>query len=113
MQPRKIVLTKFPFTDLSCAKRRPALVIAQSKSNDTDFIVSFISSVIPEVFFETDYTFNTTEKEFSQSGLAKNSVFKMDKIATLDKEIFTGELGEISDELFQKLKMKLKIALDL
>jgi mRNA interferase MazF len=40
-----IVLTRFPFTDLSGDKRRPALVVSRDNGRQTDLIVCFITSV--------------------------------------------------------------------
>ena len=38
-----IVLTRFPFTDLSDAKRRPALVVSRDNERRSDLIVCFIT----------------------------------------------------------------------
>ena len=51
--------------------------------------------------------------EFADSGLIKKSVFKMQKLATLNRVIFTGELGEVSDTLMIELEIRLKKALHL
>jgi len=40
-----IVLTRFPFTDLSGDKRRPALVVSRDNDRRSDLIVCFITSV--------------------------------------------------------------------
>jgi len=40
-----IVLTRFPFTDLSGAKRRPALVVSRDNDRRPDLVVCFITSV--------------------------------------------------------------------
>ena len=40
-----IVLARFPFTDLSGDKRRPALVISRDNDRRTDIVVCFITSV--------------------------------------------------------------------
>lgn len=40
-----IVLTDFPFTDLSSAKRRPALVVSTDNDRRTDVVVAYITSV--------------------------------------------------------------------
>jgi len=113
MDKKTIVLTKFPFTDLSSTKRRPAVIISKVTDSEPDVIVSFISSVIPENPKETDYILETTHKDFNSTGLKKTSVFKMDKLATLEKSIFTGELGTISDDIYQELKTRLAKALDI
>jgi mRNA interferase MazF len=39
-----IVRTRFPFTDLSGAKRRPALVVSRDNERRSDLIVCFITS---------------------------------------------------------------------
>ena len=40
-----IVLTDFPFTDLSAAKRRPALVVSTDNHRCTDVVVAYITCV--------------------------------------------------------------------
>ena len=40
-----IVLTRFPFTDLSGDKRRPALVVSCDNNRRSDLVVCFITSV--------------------------------------------------------------------
>ncbi len=113
MDKKTIILTKFPFTDLSSAKRRPALIISKVVENEPDVIVSFISTVIPVNPKETDFIIDTTHKVFTMTGLKKRSVFKMDKITTLEKSIFVGELGIVSDEIFESLQNGLLKALDI
>lgn len=113
MRKKSIVLTRFPFTDLSSSKRRPAVVLTKIKDTDSDVVVAFISSVIPTDLKPSDHVLNPPEKYFKQTGLLKASVFKMDKLATLDSAIFSGEIGEVPDELFEKLIEKLKLALEL
>lgn len=113
MTPKKIVLTRFPFTDLSSSKRRPAVILTNRKSNSPDVIVAFISSVIPIHIEDTDFVLQSNHPDFSMTGLQKTSVFKMDKLATLDVHIFTGEMGEVSDLIFEQLKIRLRKALDL
>ncbi len=106
-------MTNFPFTDLSSFKRRPALVISKVPNDKEDVIVAFISSVIPDRLSQTDYVLNIEHKDFAGTGLKKESVFRMDKLATLNKSIFSGELGYVSKDILRQLEVKLRIALDL
>jgi len=108
-----IVLTKFPFTDLSASKRRPAVVVSKVAPADPDVIVAFISSSVPPHPSATDFVLPDTHPDFGITGLKKPSVFKMDKLATLDKSIFSGELGNVSPAIFEQLKHKLRAALEL
>lgn len=110
----KIVLTPFPFTDLSSHKVRPAIVVSSSTRIGSDLILAFISSVFdPSSLLSTDELLLDTDAEFSLTGLKKSSVFKMDKLATIQRKIILGEIGEVSAVLQTKLDEKLKIALDL
>ena len=113
MKRGTIVLTKFPFTDLKAHKRRPAVVVSKEDRSDSDFIVAFITSVVSENLSDTDLLFDSHNKDFKQSGLVKASVIKSDKLATLNKSIFTGELGSVSSETLRKIDERLKIALAL
>jgi mRNA interferase MazF len=113
MKPKKIVLTRFPFADLSSSKRRPALVLAVAQSRKTDVIVAFISSVIPKNLKPTEYLVEVQHPNFEETGLKKTSVVKLDKLATLDTGIFTGELGEISEDMFDEIKSCLREAFSL
>lgn len=113
MKRGTIVLTLFPFTDLSTSKRRPAVVISKSNKTKEDAIVAFISTVIPEALSETDLLFDSDNNDFTKSGLKKSSVIKLDKLATLKKAIFTGELGALNQQTLAEINRKLKIALSI
>ncbi|MCY7348560.1 MAG: type II toxin-antitoxin system PemK/MazF family toxin [Pyrinomonadaceae bacterium] len=114
MKRGKIVLTPFPFTDLTANKVRPAVVVSDSARMGVDVVLAFISSVYNSSNLSaTDELLETTDAEFALSGLKKNSVFKMDKLATVDSAIILGEMGETSPTLQAKLDAKLKIALAL
>ena len=113
MKRGTVVLTKFPFTDLTSTKRRPAIVVFKTESQKEDVIVAFISSVIPEIICKTDYILGMNHKDFKKSGLKTTSVIKLDKLATLNKSIFSGELGVVSKDTLLELNGKLMIALDL
>ncbi len=91
-----IVLTRFPFTDLSGDKRRPALVV--SRDNDRrppDLVVCFITS-IPRTDPDMAPLAATPG-----TGLKILSVVRFDKLATLDRTVITGKLGDAPADWLQ------------
>lgn len=82
-----IVLTDFPFTDLSAAKRRPALVLSTENERRSDVIVAYITSV-PRADPEA-----MPISPIPATGLKAPSWVRFDKIATIDKAIIAGRLG--------------------
>ena len=83
-----VVLARFPFTDLSGDKRRPALVVSRDNGRRADVVVCFITSV-PRSGPDAAPIAATTG-----TGLKVPSVVRFDKIATLDKSVITGKLGD-------------------
>ena len=83
-----IVLTDFPFTDLTAAKRRPALVISTDNDRLTDVVVAYITSIPrndPDAMPITPT---------AGTGLKAPSLVRFDKIATIDKTIIAGRIGD-------------------
>ena len=100
----KIVLIPFPFTDLSFAKLRPALIIHEGKR---DVIVAFISSRIPDEISKKEVLITSRHPSFRRTGLKTSSIIKLDKIATVLKEFIVGELGEIDENLRKEINERL------
>ena len=90
MKKGNVVLIKFPFTDLTGSKLRPALVLIESGD---DVVVSFITSVLTERFIG-----DVTLVKNQQNGLKKDSVLRLAKLATLSKSLIAGKLGTFSGE---------------
>ncbi|MEA2054771.1 MAG: type II toxin-antitoxin system PemK/MazF family toxin [Candidatus Thermoplasmatota archaeon] len=101
----KFVLIPFPFTDLAIAKLRPALVIHEEKK---DVIVAFISSRIPSEISITDVVITAEHHAFKRTGLKVDSVIKLDKVATVLKDLIVGELGEVDETLRKEINEKLR-----
>src|SRR4030066_71129 len=101
----KIVLVPFPFTDLTAAKLRPALVVYEGEK---DAVGAFISSKIPSELSGVDILIKQDHPGFRRAGLKVDSVIKLDKIATVLKDLIVGELGELDEDLRQEVNRKLK-----
>ena len=96
-----IVLITFPFTDLSGSKLRPAIILAVNK---LDITVCFITTQI--AFAElTDMEINPTQ----QNGIKKTSLVRISKIATLDKLLAKGLIGQLSADEIKLLDTNLKL----
>ena len=74
-----IVLLKFPFTDGLSSKKRPALVIQDSK--DGDLIVCRVTSKLYNSVFDVSL------KNWNQYGLRLPSVVRIHKIASIEKQL--------------------------
>ncbi|KKP56439.1 MAG: hypothetical protein UR80_C0003G0007 [Parcubacteria group bacterium GW2011_GWB1_35_5] len=102
MPKGKIVLTPFPFTDLSGSKVRPSIILSNHKKGE-DCLVAFISSLGLK-----RSEFDIFVEPSSKNGLKTDSVIKIDKIATLEKKIILGEIGVLEKAYIVEIDQKLK-----
>ena len=95
-----IVLIRFPFTDLTGSKLRPAVVLAETIE---DITVSFITTQI-------GWQENTDILLLPNinNGLKKQSLLRTNKIATLDKILAKGLIGKLHSNETIELNTKLK-----
>jgi len=94
-----IVLIPFPFTDLSGAKLRPALVFHVYRD---DLIVIFISSIVKNAG-DCDMPIPKSE----ENGLKTDSILKLNKIVTLDQTLILGKIGKLEKDILAKANAKL------
>src|SRR4030042_1961096 len=57
---------------------------------------------------EVDILITKDHTSFRKAGLKVDSVIKLDKIATVLKDLIVGELGEVDEKLRQEVNQKLK-----
>lgn len=88
MSKGDIILIPFPFTDLSGNKLRPAVVLG---TQNDDVLVCFITSQISKGYQST-----LLIKPNTSNGLKKMSLIKVSKIATINKSLIIGVLGQLS-----------------
>ncbi len=109
----EIVLTPFPYADLSQNKVRPALIISREEKLDKNLTIAFISSVIPEYVKQSQITLREDDKDFELTGLSRRSVIRCDKLATIDRSIILGKMGKLSDPLLEHVNLALRYYLQL
>lgn len=100
-----ITLIIFPFTDLSGNKLRPAIVLAAAAD---DVTVCFITTQT-QWQEPTDVMLSPN----SSNRLKKASLIRTSKIATLDKSLSKGRIGQLTDSELLLLNKKLKEVLRL
>jgi mRNA interferase MazF len=106
LQAGDIVLVTFPFTDLTTAKLRPAVIISNEAvhRSEDDYTLLFISSVIPSQIQPYEVFFSTTHPDFKESGLKKDSLLKTNKITTVQKKLLKRHIGRLGDQIRDAVK---------
>jgi mRNA interferase MazF len=93
-----IVLTRFPFTDLSGSAVRPALVISRGLIG-ADVVLVGISSVVRGAIAATDCLIEPTHPEFAGTGLKVRSVVRTHKLAAVEDSLLVRRLGQLGSSL--------------
>ncbi|MBE9111227.1 type II toxin-antitoxin system PemK/MazF family toxin [Nodosilinea sp. LEGE 07298] len=101
-----IVLVNFPFTDLSQTKLRPAIVLWINPRGG-DVVVCAITSQKIDRLDEDEFKLDAGDPEFSKTGLRVSSKVKTTRIATLNRQLVTRKLGDLSFRHIQQLDGKL------
>lgn len=113
MKRGTVVLTPFPFTDLTAQKVRPAVVLSRSDRADGDVLLAFITSHRGQAMSPAELLITSNDADFSTIGLKVDSVVRLDKIVTLHRSVLLGELGELPQRLLRELDERLRYALEL
>ena len=107
-----VVLTPFPFTDLTGASLRPALVVSSGVLGE-DIVLAGISSVVRGAIAPTDYAIDTTHPEFAQTGLRVTSVIRLHKLVTVERTVILRRLGRIGPQSQAEVDRLLRVVLGL
>mgnify|MGYP005849811165 FL=1 len=107
----EVWLVRFPFTDLSSTKVRPAVVWAVF--GEDAIVIGVFSRVPARLLRETWVLIEEGEQGFAQTGLAKTSVVKAEKLAIVHYSVLQCRLGRLSPALMSRIEIALKKALHL
>jgi mRNA interferase MazF len=99
-----IVFVRFPYTDLSITKPRPALVLHEERD---EVVLAYISSRVPILPSDTDVLVLRKEPFFEAAGLKRDSVIKLSVLTTLKNWFIEGLFGEVDDTLKDEINAKL------
>lgn len=103
----QIVLFRFPQTDYTNAKLRPALVIRKLPGPYNDWLISMISTNLLQQIDGLDELIKTDDQDFNDSGHKATSLFRVTRLAVVDKSVLIGIIGEVSTERLSRIKTAL------
>ena len=96
-----IVVGPFPFSDLTQAKRRPALIIAVLEGND------YIFCQITSKDIRDKYSVPIEDSDFDDGSLKQNSNVRPNRIFTADKNIILYRIGHLRPEKTDQIILKI------
>lgn len=102
----QIVLTPFPYTDLTGNKLRPVLMLRQASKFD-DWLVCMVSSQVQQAEVNLDEILSPDDPDFADSGLKVPSVLRLSRLAVLDGSLLLGSIGAISGERLVNVRQRL------
>ena len=103
----QIVLFKFPQTDQTIGRLRPALVIQKLPDIYDDWLICMISKQLTQQIENFDEIINQEDDDYRSSGLHSPSVIRISRLAVVDKNILTGAVGDINNERLNRIKNRL------
>ena len=107
MKPGDIVLIRFPQTDLTAGKLRPALVVAIAPGYHGDLLLALITSRTVQAVPNFDEIVDPSDPDYAVAGLKVRSVVRLARLATVETSVINACLGNISPDRLQQIKKRL------
>lgn len=105
-EPGDVLLVPFPFSDLSGAKQRPALVLVRHPYRG-ELVCMMLTSVASGDPWEVQLAF------WREAGLLKPTVARVPRLFTIAEGLVYKRLGKLAPEDFACVRQRLKAFLDL
>ncbi|MAG78635.1 growth inhibitor PemK [archaeon] len=96
-----IVVLPFPFSDLTNSKKRPALVVANTKGDD------IILSQITSVTRQDTYTIELKQENFKNGSLNQKSLVRTNKLFTADQSLILYKIGILNYSKIKEIENRL------
>ena len=106
---RQVVLFRFPQTNQTTGKLRPALVIRKVPGPHNDWLICMISSQLSQEVPDFDEIISEKDHDFILSGLKQNSLIRIGRLAVVDQKILLGAIGEIDVARLERTKRDSRI----
>jgi mRNA interferase MazF len=109
----EIYLAKFPLAGTVGVKIRPTLALTGPIGSVPEYIMVYISSVIPNPLLPTDLLLDPASPECAGTNLKQPSVVRLHKLATLHQRDVIRRLGQLSPTVMSQVEAKLRVLLNL
>ncbi len=96
-----VVVTLFPFSDLTANKKRPALVIADLSGDD--IIICLITSQNAR----DSYAISLSNEDFENGSLKKVSNIRPNRLFTIDAKVISYKIGKLSNQKIREVTDKI------
>ena len=96
-----VVVVPFPFSDLSQAKRRPALVVAVLDGDD------LLLCQITSQSVRDKYAIALADKDFDSGGLRQRSNIRPNRLFTADQRIVLYKVGQLATAKLREVIRKI------
>lgn len=105
-----VILIPFPFTDLTAAKTRPAVVVSSAayQRSRPDLLLAYVSSQISKATAPIDYVL----ADWQAAGLLKPS-FVRPKVAAIEPKLIVHQVGRLSGQDLDEVDRSLRRAMAL
>ena len=100
-----VIVIPFPFSDLSSAKKRPALIISVLEGDDV--ILCLITSSRSDI-----YSIKLQNSDFKQGKLDINSHIRPNRLFTADKSLILYKAGNLNKNKMQEVIDKIILILN-
>jgi|SRR3972149_3350144 len=102
MKQGEVILTPFPFSNLEKEKLRPSIIISNDNYNKKfeDILVVPMTSNLNV----REYTISLTNKDLEKGKLLKDSLIKVDRIFSINKNLVRLKIGRINQAKLKEIK---------
>ncbi|MBA2617890.1 MAG: type II toxin-antitoxin system PemK/MazF family toxin [Rubrobacter sp.] len=92
-----VVLVRFPFSDLSRSKLRPAVVLADAGRGD------WVLCQVTSNPYSDPRTIRLSSEDFQTGSLRRDSYARPGKLFTANHGLIVRQVGDLSDEALQRI----------
>jgi mRNA interferase MazF len=102
-----IVLIRYPNTDGTRGKRRPAVLLKAVGNSFGGWIVCMVSTQLQQCIEGLEVVITSKESDVSATGLRADSLLRTSRLAVVSESIFELELGTLSPQRLREVKERL------